>query len=99
MELRGRRHQQAGQPWASFLLSKPFLYQLLSMLHISVSAPAAKQTQSIKNTITQRYTIAPSCCQMRKASKELCKCNLDMLKKERFNESKYAHQAEQVQIG
>jgi hypothetical protein len=46
MELRGPRHQQAGQPWASFLLSKPFLYQLLSMLHISVSAPdQAEQVQ------------------------------------------------------
>lgn len=53
MELIGPHHHRVGQPRASFLLSKLFLYQLLSTLHISVSAPAAKETQkSIKYTIT-----------------------------------------------
>lgn len=70
MEQTGPRRQQVDQPRASFLLSKPFLYQLLSMLHTSASAPTAKQTQrNIKNTITLRYIIASSYCQIRKLSK------------------------------
>lgn len=65
MEQTGPRRQQVDPPRASFLLSKPFLYQLLSMLHTSASAPAAKQTQrNIK-----RYIVASSYCQVRKPSK------------------------------
>jgi hypothetical protein len=43
MELIDHHHQQVGQGWASFLLSKLSLYLLLSKLHTSASPQAVKE--------------------------------------------------------
>jgi len=68
MELTDPHHQQADQLWAFFLLSKLFLYQLLSTLHISVSAPAVKEThKSIKHTVTGSCILAANYFQTRNA--------------------------------
>lgn len=65
MELTYHYHQQVGQVWASFLLSKPFLYLLLSRLHISVSAPAVRETpKNVKLAIKLGYTFAVNYCQI-----------------------------------
>lgn len=75
METTGPHHQQAGQPWASFLLSKPSLYQLLSMLHTSVSAPAAEETHKIiKHTCCTKLYHCPKLLPNKKSERDPCKC-------------------------